>query len=151
MPMSRRCTGTSVMSLPPTWTRPQSGSSKPAIMRSVVVLPQPDGPSSEKNSPAAMSSVDPVDGDDAAVEDLGDPPADLRSHALMRGRSSVTRASMSSLRALYHFQSGWISVATFSGVVSSFASYLASSFTFLLAGEYHTASARSFCTSGRSM
>ena len=47
----------SVMSRPPTWTRPSSGSSKPAIMRSVVVLPQPDGPSSEKNSPAAMSSV----------------------------------------------------------------------------------------------
>src|SRR5882757_20601 len=59
MPMSRRCTGRSVMSLPPTWTRPESGSSKPAIMRSDVVLPQPDGPSSEKNSPAAMSSVTP--------------------------------------------------------------------------------------------
>ena len=28
---------------------------KPAIIRSVVVLPQPDGPSSEKNSPRAMS------------------------------------------------------------------------------------------------
>jgi hypothetical protein len=28
-------------------------------MRSDVVLPQPDGPSSEKNSPAAMSSVTP--------------------------------------------------------------------------------------------
>ena len=27
------------------------GCSKPAIRRSVVVLPQPDGPSSEKNSP----------------------------------------------------------------------------------------------------
>ena len=58
---------------------------------------------------------------------------------------------MSSLRALYHFQSGWISVATLASVVSSLASYLASSFTFLLAGEYHTASASSFCMSGRSM
>ena len=66
-------------------------------------------------------------------------------------RILVTRASMSSLRALYHFQSGWISVATLAGVVSSLASYLAASFTFLLAGEYHTASASSFCTSGRSM
>ena len=28
---------------------------KPAIIRSVVVLPHPEGPSSEKNSPAAMS------------------------------------------------------------------------------------------------
>src|SRR5262249_25846830 len=34
-----------------------SGVSKPAIMRSVVVLPQPLGPSSEKNSPSAISSV----------------------------------------------------------------------------------------------
>src|SRR5690349_6839181 len=59
MPMSRLCTGTSVMSWPPTWTRPASGISKPAIMRRDVVLPQPDGPSSEKNSPAAMSSVTP--------------------------------------------------------------------------------------------
>ncbi len=30
------------------------GVSNPAIMRSVVVLPQPDGPSIEKNSPSAM-------------------------------------------------------------------------------------------------
>ena len=30
------------------------GLSKPAIMRSSVVLPQPDGPSSEKNSPSRM-------------------------------------------------------------------------------------------------
>ena len=49
----------------------RSGVSKPAIMRSDVVLPQPDGPSSEKNSPAAMSSVTPVDGRDPAVEGLG--------------------------------------------------------------------------------
>src|SRR5689334_23179962 len=51
MPMSRACTGTCVMSSPPTRMRPASGSSKPAIMRNVVVLPQPDGPSSAKNSP----------------------------------------------------------------------------------------------------
>src|SRR5262245_8712211 len=57
MPMSRLCTATSVMSSPPTNTRPESGISKPAIMRRDVVLPQPEGPSSEKNSPAAMSSV----------------------------------------------------------------------------------------------
>jgi hypothetical protein len=30
---------------------PSVGRSKPAIMRSVVVLPQPDGPSIVKNSP----------------------------------------------------------------------------------------------------
>src|SRR6476620_949765 len=72
---------------------------------------------------------------------------ECRSHQPLR--IFVTRASMSSLRALYHFQSGWIRVATFSGVVSSLASYLASSFTFLLPGEYHTPSASIFCTSGR--
>ena len=36
--------------------RPLVGSSKPAIMRSVVVLPQPDGPSIEKNSPSWISN-----------------------------------------------------------------------------------------------
>ena len=51
MPMSRRCTGVSVTSSPPTTMRPASGSSKPAIMRRLVVLPQPDGSSRAKNSP----------------------------------------------------------------------------------------------------
>src|SRR5947208_13159091 len=35
--------------------RPSSGRSKPAISRSVVVLPEPDGPRSVKNSPAGIS------------------------------------------------------------------------------------------------
>ena len=43
------------------------GSSKPAIMRSTVVLPLPDGPSSEKNSPSSIVEVDRVDGDDLVV------------------------------------------------------------------------------------
>src|SRR5664279_3902608 len=42
---------TPTMSRPVSSTRPESGSSNPAIMRSEVVLPQPDGPSIEKNSP----------------------------------------------------------------------------------------------------
>ena len=33
---------------------PASGVSNPAIMRSVVVLPHPDGPSIEKNSPPGI-------------------------------------------------------------------------------------------------
>ena len=45
-------------------TRPAVGSSKPAIIRSVVVLPEPDGPSIEKNSPSRDVEVDPVDRDD---------------------------------------------------------------------------------------
>src|SRR6267142_3524180 len=36
---------------------PSLGSRKPAIIRSVVVLPQPDGPSSETNSPRVSASV----------------------------------------------------------------------------------------------
>src|SRR3984893_13977714 len=37
-------------------TRPWSGVSKPAISRNKVVLPQPEGPSSAKNSPASTAS-----------------------------------------------------------------------------------------------
>ena len=44
------------MSQPSSRIRPSSGVSKPASIRSSVVLPQPDGPSSAKNSPARMSS-----------------------------------------------------------------------------------------------
>src|SRR5437867_2447062 len=36
---------------------PSVGSRKPAIIRKVVVLPQPEGPSSETNSPRASASV----------------------------------------------------------------------------------------------
>ena len=35
---------------------PALGGMKPAIMRKVVVLPQPDGPSSDTNSPDCSSS-----------------------------------------------------------------------------------------------
>ena len=51
--------GSWVTSWPRSRMRPPVGSSKPPIMRSVVVLPQPDGPSSEKNSPAPTSSETP--------------------------------------------------------------------------------------------
>src|SRR3954452_628612 len=40
--------------------RPSSGCSKPAISRSVVVLPEPEGPSSVKNSPARTSRSTPA-------------------------------------------------------------------------------------------
>ena len=39
-------------------------------MRSVVVLPQPDGPTIVKNSPGGMLKVDAVDGDDVGTECL---------------------------------------------------------------------------------
>src|SRR4051794_31410788 len=59
MPMSRLLAGTLVMSLPPTVTVPESDVSKPATMRSAVVLPQPDGPSNETSSPSASSRSRP--------------------------------------------------------------------------------------------
>ena len=46
--------GTQVTSSPCSRMRPLVGSSKPPIIRSVVVLPQPLGPSIEKNSPPGM-------------------------------------------------------------------------------------------------
>ena len=52
---SRSNGGRRPTSSPPSSTRPSSGTSKPAMSRSVVVLPEPDGPSSVKNSPCATS------------------------------------------------------------------------------------------------
>ena len=45
--------------VPPSSIVPASGRSKPAIIRSVVVLPEPDGPSIVKNSPRAISRSTP--------------------------------------------------------------------------------------------
>src|SRR6266511_1533988 len=53
--MLRSLGGTSVTSSPPISTSPSLTSSSPAIMRSVVLLPQPDGPTSTTNSLSAMS------------------------------------------------------------------------------------------------
>ena len=47
-------------------------SSRPAIARSSVDLPHPDGPTSAMNSPSPMSKRDVVDRDDVAGEHLGD-------------------------------------------------------------------------------
>ena len=45
---------------------PDVGSSKPASMRSVVVLPHPLGPSSDRNSPGCTVQVDVVDSGEVA-------------------------------------------------------------------------------------
>src|SRR3954467_1415672 len=55
----RRHGGTRALSWPSISIRPQPGASNPASMRSSVVFPQPDGPSSAKNSPRRMSSETP--------------------------------------------------------------------------------------------
>src|SRR5215470_6931941 len=52
MPVLRLCGGKVSMRWSPNRMRPWSSSQKPATMRSSVVLPQPDGPSSVKNSPS---------------------------------------------------------------------------------------------------
>ena len=49
--------GTFAISCPSIRICPSVGSSKPAIIRSNVVLPQPDGPSKTKNSPDKMSRL----------------------------------------------------------------------------------------------
>src|ERR1043165_1409975 len=53
--MSRSFGGTSLTTSPSTAISPPVMSSKPAIMRSVVDLPHPDGPTSTTNSLSAMS------------------------------------------------------------------------------------------------
>src|SRR5688572_18955872 len=57
MPMSRFQTGVAVTSSPLMCTLPRSGMTKPAIMRSSVVLPDPDGPSRLVNRPASKSML----------------------------------------------------------------------------------------------
>ena len=63
-PISRRSGGTCVpspaSSRPASDTRPASSVSKPASIRSAVVLPQPDGPSSASTSPSATPNVSPL-------------------------------------------------------------------------------------------
>jgi len=45
-----------MMSAPLSWIMPVVGVSNPAIMRRIVVLPQPDGPSNAMNSPGVTDS-----------------------------------------------------------------------------------------------
>ena len=54
-----RTAACSPTSTPPSSTRPSVGRSNPAIMRRHVVLPDPDGPSIEKNSPSRTSRSTP--------------------------------------------------------------------------------------------
>ena len=55
MAMSRSFGATSLTSRSPMRISPPETSSSPAIMRSKVDLPQPDGPTSTTNSPSAIS------------------------------------------------------------------------------------------------
>ena len=79
--MSRSGGATRVTSRRRSWTVPAVTFSSPAIIRSSVDLPQPDGPTSTTNSPVADLQRDVVDRVDAAVVDL--------RHALERDRRSA--------------------------------------------------------------
>ncbi len=62
---TRRCSGgtivrSSTIVLPPMETVPESGCSNPAITRSAVVLPHPDGPRRLRVAPAATSRSNPA-------------------------------------------------------------------------------------------
>src|SRR5438034_2780731 len=57
MAMSRSLGSTSLTRRPPTRISPALTSKRPATMRSTVVLPQPDGPTSTSSSPSSISSV----------------------------------------------------------------------------------------------
>jgi hypothetical protein len=58
--MSRSLGGMSLTTLAPMLICPPEISSRPAIMRSRVDLPQPEGPTSTQNSPSAMSIETPL-------------------------------------------------------------------------------------------
>src|ERR1700694_345331 len=57
MAMSRSLGGTSLTLSVPMKMSPPEASSRPAIMRSVVLLPQPDGPTSTRNSLSGISRL----------------------------------------------------------------------------------------------
>ncbi len=57
--MSRSFGGRCVTSFSPIRIVPDVGVSSPATMRSVVDLPQPDGPTSTRNSPSRISRLNP--------------------------------------------------------------------------------------------
>src|SRR6185312_16857708 len=57
MPILRWLGGSGLISLPSTRIVPAVGRSKPAIMRRMVVLPQPEGPSRVMNSPLSKARL----------------------------------------------------------------------------------------------
>ena len=60
--MSRADAGSAVTSSPSSRMRPEVGSSSPAIIRSVVVLPQPDGPKHDEERAVIDREVHALDG-----------------------------------------------------------------------------------------
>ena len=96
---SRLFGGTPTTSSPRSRMRPSSGSSKPATMRIVVVLPQPDGPSSVMNSPSAMSSEMSSTACDVAERLAHALDADRRRRSRSRHRTSSSSITVVPARA----------------------------------------------------
>ena len=71
-----------------TTTQPASGCSKPAITRSSVVLPQPDGPSTAISSPRSISRFSSAHGLDRA-ERLRQPAYPHVAHTAATSGSST--------------------------------------------------------------
>src|SRR5689334_18550770 len=60
MPTLRWFGRSAVTSLPSIRIAPEVGLSNPATIRSTVVLPQPEGPRSDRNSPPSMPRLNPL-------------------------------------------------------------------------------------------
>ena len=85
---SRSYGGRRETSCPAARSSPRPGISKPAIIRSVVVLPEPEGPSIVKNSPPRDVEVDGVDRGHVAeaLDEPADPDVRHVAHARRRQR-----------------------------------------------------------------
>ena len=92
MPMSRRYGGLCDSGLPSSRISPAVGISNPASIISVVVLPEPDGPSSVRNSPRSDVEIEVVDDARDAVVGLADADeADDRVGGARRGANAHAR------------------------------------------------------------
>src|SRR5690349_9471307 len=80
-PRFRRWTATRVISSPDRMICPPSGSTRPATIRRSVLLPQPDGPRRDRNSPGAASSETSSTATTA--------PNDLRSRRTVRAGAAL--------------------------------------------------------------
>ena len=96
MPTSRFQGGKADTSVPPISTRPLSAWLKPAMRRSSVVLPQPDGPRKAKNSPGRDLDVDVLED---AVRAVGEVDA-LDPNAGSAGRVAGAALTPRPLRRL---------------------------------------------------
>ena len=95
MPSPRLAGFTARRSRPSSRIAPPVGSTKPAIICRVVVLPQPDGPSSETNSPFSTAERQAIDGG-VGAEALGQPSSDRKliaslAHAPLPDRADEER------------------------------------------------------------